>query len=105
MSPHRGFWGSRTSAVDWCEANYTKTPYVAEFWNTLSSLALCVVAMIGLRFAHRYRYPLRIVIAYVGVFLIGTGSVAFHGTLTRTGQAIDELSMVCQLLFFVTKFL
>ena len=26
-----GFWGSVTANVDWCEANYEVTHYIAEF--------------------------------------------------------------------------
>lgn len=89
-----GFWGARTASEDWCEGNYTKTHYVAEFYNTLSSVPLCLLALLGIYYARRYSYPTRISLAYVGVFWIGLGSVAFHGTLLRWGQALDELSMV-----------
>jgi len=36
-----GFWGNPTSNIDWCEDNYQLSPYVAEFWNALSSFFLC----------------------------------------------------------------
>ncbi len=34
-----GFWGPRTASVDWCEPNYVHTFWIAEFWNTLSSVS------------------------------------------------------------------
>lgn len=95
-----GFWGPRTASEDWCEGNYMKTHYVAEFYNTLSSVPLCLVALLGIFYARRYGYPSRISLAYAGVFCIGLGSIAFHGTLSRWGQALDELSMVQRDLLF-----
>jgi dihydroceramidase len=32
------FWGPITANYDWCEPNYLVTPYIAEFFNALSSL-------------------------------------------------------------------
>lgn len=34
--------------LDWCEQNYVVTYYVAEFWNTLSSLLIAFWAIIGI---------------------------------------------------------
>ncbi len=37
---HRlGFWGPRTASVDWCEPNYVWSHYVAEWWNTITSVS------------------------------------------------------------------
>ncbi len=41
-----GYWGSTTSTFDWCEINYEVTIYVAEFWNTLSSLFILLIGVI-----------------------------------------------------------
>lgn len=43
-----GYWGEVTASVDWCEPNYAWTPFVAEFWNTISSLAMIGVGLMGL---------------------------------------------------------
>lgn len=38
-----GFWGPVTSSIDWCERNYTVTPYIAEFGNTLTNIGFVVL--------------------------------------------------------------
>jgi hypothetical protein len=35
-----GYWGDVDATIEWCEWNYVVTPYVAEFWNTVSSLVV-----------------------------------------------------------------
>lgn len=27
-----GYWSPRTASIDWCEANYVVSSYIAEFW-------------------------------------------------------------------------
>jgi dihydroceramidase len=49
-----GYWGEVTSTIDWCETNYEVTHYVAEFWNTLSSLFIAWVGLYALIRLHRY---------------------------------------------------
>jgi hypothetical protein len=41
----KGFWGQRTSSVNFCEDDYVVSYYVAEWYNTLSSLAIVFVAV------------------------------------------------------------
>jgi len=37
-----GWWGHPTASIDWCEENYVVSYYIAEFWNTISNLAMIV---------------------------------------------------------------
>ena len=74
----------RSSPVDWCEDNYVWSPYVAEFWNTVSSLSMAVPAILG--WAHYNgsrveKHEPKIVLVWWVTALVSFGSVMFHGTL------------------------
>ena len=83
---------------DWCEPNYTWSQYVAEWWNTWSSLLYVLAGLHGLRAlasAGQKRYRLRrIYICLWSLVSVGIGSTLFHSTLSRTGQIADEVSMI-----------
>jgi dihydroceramidase len=86
-----GFWGIPTASIDWCEQNYAVTPWVAEFWNTLSSLAIVAAGLVGLR---TRRFAPEVRLAFALLTLVGLGSIAFHGTLRFELQMLDELPML-----------
>ncbi len=88
------FWSDygAMSPIDWCEPNYVHSPYIAEFWNSLSSAAIFAVGILGLWMA-RKREP-AYTVAFALLALVGLGSIAFHGTLLRSAQASDELPMI-----------
>src|SRR5271165_4784436 len=88
-----GFWGTPTSTVDWCEVNYAVTPYVCEFFNTLSSLAMVAAGVLGV-VLHRRVFDRWTLSAFGLLGLVGVGSVAFHGTLRFELQMLDELPML-----------
>jgi len=92
--PAIGYWGARTSAVDWCEPNYTWTVYVAEFFNTMTSLPAAFLALHSIWLTYKYGYDKRFFVVNLMVAMVGFGSAAFHGTLLYTGQILDELPMV-----------
>jgi len=89
----QGHWGPPTSSVDWCEANYWVSPYVAEFFNTLSSLAMVSVGVIGL-LRHRKTLETRFLVAFFAIAVVGLGSALFHATLRFELQMLDELPML-----------
>ncbi|CAK0883143.1 unnamed protein product [Prorocentrum cordatum] len=88
-----GFWGAKTASVNWCEADYAVTAYIAEFWNSLSSLAIVVIGSYGMWMHWRAVEP-RYVVAFASFIVVGLGSAAFHGTLWRSMQLLDELPML-----------
>jgi len=92
--PAVGFWSPRTSALDWCEPNYTWSYYIAEFYNTITSLPAFFLALYGIVLTYKYGYDKRFIVVNSMVGLVGLGSAAFHGTLLYTGQIMDELPMV-----------
>jgi dihydroceramidase len=91
-----GYWSPSTATLDWCENNYEVTKYVAEFWNTLSNLAMIVPPLYSYVCSIKHRNPveLRFVMAYFTVLLVGIGSWAFHMTLRYEMQLFDELPMM-----------
>lgn len=93
-----GYWDQygAPSIVDWCEPNYAVSPYVAEWWNTLSSVPMGFVGFLGmwLCWSNRHWLEPRFLVNFVAFGVVGWGSTAFHGTLLRIPQAADELPMV-----------
>ena len=53
-----------------------------------------ITALHGLSQCHQQRLELKFWVSYFGVFVIGLGSVAFHSTLLRWGQVLDEVPML-----------
>ncbi|KAF9366502.1 Alkaline ceramidase 3 [Mortierella sp. NVP85] len=87
-----GYWSPNTASVDWCENNYVVSYYIAEFWNTISSLFIVLLGELGL-----YLCPTkerRFKVAFRTISIVGIGSTLFHGTLRHKMQLLDELPMI-----------
>ncbi|GMH63482.1 hypothetical protein TrLO_g4017 [Triparma laevis f. longispina] len=88
-----GHWGKPTAEFNWCEKDYPEGWwYVAEPWNTLSSLLYCAVA--GLAYTQNREHlspPLLLILLFIA--LIGLGSAMFHGSLLYSTQLLDEIPM------------
>ena len=79
---------------DWCEPNYVYSNIIAQFWNTLTANAFLIVGLWSIiAFKNEPQYY-RIKIAGYTVLVIWFGTLLYHMTLTREGQAIDELSII-----------
>ena len=94
MGAHAPYWGSVTASVNWCEPDYVYTPYIAEWWNTLTSFPIFALALYGFFVGLRQGYSKRVLAPLLLMAVVGFGSMAFHGTLQKWGQAIDELAMI-----------
>ena len=72
------------SSIDWCEHNYTRSSFIAEFWNSLTGLALCISSIL-FYINNKHIYNLHkfhhIKQANNLLFIVGIGTILFHGTL------------------------
>ncbi|KAI8909181.1 alkaline phytoceramidase family protein [Gorgonomyces haynaldii] len=93
------FWGDITSSVDWCEPNYIVSPYIAEFYNTVSSLAIVIVGLLGILF-HPWADS-AFQISFLTTSMVGIGSTLFHMTLLKEHQAMDEVPMLWAAMTYV----
>ncbi|WVQ80582.1 hypothetical protein IAT38_002687 [Cryptococcus sp. DSM 104549] len=89
-----GFWGEHTSTIDWCESNYSHSPYIAEFVNTLSNFPSIFLGLYGGWATVANGLPRRYALCYLGLSLIGLGSLGFHASLKWEWQLMDELPMI-----------
>ena len=87
-------WGPHTGTIDWCETNYTHTPYIAEFVNTLTNIPVIILGLYGAAVSFLNGVNRRYVLCYLGLSLIGVGSTGFHASLRWEWQLMDELPMV-----------
>jgi hypothetical protein len=92
-SSRPGFFAP-SSSVDWCEPNYLHSPYIAEFFNVLSSLAILGVAVYGVVQGSRNGWQRKTLLPFALMAVVGLGSALFHATLQRSAQAADELPML-----------
>ena len=62
----RDYLNRGSSPVDWCEKNYTITPYIAEFWNTISNVFLIMIPPL---FIHLHKPYANYIGKYTGPFM------------------------------------
>ena len=101
------------ASINWCEYNYKVVPFIAEFWNALTGLSLCLSSFIFYKnnkklFKPSYdpsqnkfylvkdtgnlnRYLIN---ANYLLFMVGIGTIFFHGTLLYIFQLFDEIPML-----------
>lgn len=82
------------SSIDWCEENYASSPFIAEYWNTVSGLALVLSAWVSFRRARSVACEAHMRRACGITAAIGLGTMAFHGSLLYVFQQCDEIPML-----------
>ena len=85
--------------------DYYATPYIAEIVNTLTNLLFMYLAFKGIASCRKNGHDTIFLVAFVGYFLVGTGSFLFHASLKcmllqNKGQSED-----CSLIPFCENFL
>eukprot|EP00756_Hemistasia_phaeocysticola_P057515 Hpha_TRINITY_DN34117_c0_g1::TRINITY_DN34117_c0_g1_i1::g.75751::m.75751/K04711/ACER3, YDC1; dihydroceramidase len=97
-----GFWGPVDATVDWCEDNYVYSVYVAELFNTVTSIPMILLGSFGMwSTMKRVTNETRFKLAFVALVCVGIGSTAFHATMRYTAQLMDEVPMLWGNLAFV----
>ena len=96
----------QSSPIKWCEPIYKYSIYIAEFWNTITSLSFFFVALycyydqINRQVSFAKKFKVRMLLFLMS--LIGPTSFIFHMTLNFYAQFIDELSVMI-FLFYCMK--
>ncbi|KAK1638146.1 alkaline phytoceramidase [Colletotrichum phormii] len=102
-----GYWGEKTSTLNFCEEDYVVSYYCAEVCNTLTNLLFLWLGFKGVYNCVSQGHPRIFLIAYLGYVIVGLGSTAFHTSLKYPMQLIDELSMIyttCLMVFATFSF-
>lgn len=90
-----GYWAPRTTNVEWCEMSYVHSYYIAEYFNTASSL---VMIFISLAFIYlwwsKFRHIKCGLHLGLALTLISVGSAVFHATQTWPAEMLDEVAML-----------
>ncbi len=89
----QGYWGTKSSSVNFCEPDYIHFNVIAEVHNTWTSLFLVGLPIVGLLKSNPTK-EMAFNIAYVQLIIVGIGSMVLHSSLTSFGQACDELPML-----------
>ncbi|KAK1725829.1 hypothetical protein CaCOL14_011309 [Colletotrichum acutatum] len=102
-----GYWGEKTSTLNFCEEDYVVSYYCAEVCNTLTNLLFLWLGYKGVHNCVSQGHPRIFLVAYLGYVIVGLGSTAFHTSLKYPMQLIDELSMIyttCLMVFATFSF-
>ncbi|KAI0165948.1 alkaline phytoceramidase-like protein [Xylariaceae sp. FL1272] len=99
--PRDGFWGDKTSTLNFCEEDYVMSYYCAEVCNTVTNALFLWFGYRGIRDCLRYAHPTIFFVTFVGYIIVGVGSTLFHATLKYPMQLLDELAMIYTTCFMV----
>jgi dihydroceramidase len=88
------------SSISWCESKYVFTPYIAEFFNTVTGFTFCISAILQFKY-HRDNILFR---SQFYTFIVGIGTMMFHSTLLYHWQLLDEIPMILIAIEYINIF-
>merc|ERR1719233_2842456 len=86
-----------TSHQEWCEQKYLHNDFVAEWYNTWTSLSFVVISIVQLWLLRPFEAVLPgtgIRWVWVLLSIVGVTSWIYHCTLSLAGQLLDEVSII-----------
>ncbi len=81
-----------TASVNFCEQDHLHSPYIVEYYNTLSSIPMIFLGIYGLYYHNKLHHHINY--RFIILMLIGFGSTLFHATMHRFTQLLDEIPMI-----------
>lgn len=88
------------SSLSWCEKKYVVTPYIAEFFNTITGVTLCISAILQYKY-HRENFLFKLQLSQFYTFIVGIGTIMFHSTLLYHWQLLDEIPMLLMAIEYI----
>ena len=81
------------SSINWCERDYIHSSFIAEYWNTLTGICLCISSLLS--YKSNVKHDLHILYySNFLLFIVGIGTILFHSTLIYIWQLLDEIPMM-----------
>lgn len=90
-------WYLKNSTIDWCEKNYEVHPNIAEFWNTITSIAILISAVlfrVNYPDAFRRQFSRFFKNVFYLLIIVSIGTCLFHSHLLYHYQLLDELPIL-----------
>lgn len=84
------------SSHSFCESKYIYNNYIAEFFNSITGLTLCLSSYLFYKNNKKLTGKLNsyLINANYNLLIVGIGTILFHGTLLYIPQLFDEIPML-----------